>query len=79
MAIIDASIYNPDGLQQDLINVVVQEIKNDEIIGYSEPNINSFGYTSLFIYKNDSSKDILQFGIDGEGGICKLKGITNLF
>jgi hypothetical protein len=33
----------------------------------------------MFIYKNDFSRDILQFGIDGEGGICKLKGITNLF
>ena len=76
-------LYKEDGFTVDYYNndynKIYELIKNDEIIGYSEPNINSFGYTSLFIYKNDSSKDILQFGIDGEGGICKLKGITNLF
>jgi len=37
MAIIDASIYNPDGLQQDLINVVVQEIRNDVIVATPGP------------------------------------------
>jgi hypothetical protein len=42
------------------------------------PNINSYGYTSIFVYKKDSSKDILQFGIDGDGGICKLRGINEL-
>jgi hypothetical protein len=51
---------------------------SDDIIGYSLPTVNSFGYTSLYFYKNDSSKDILQFGIDGKGGICKLKGV-NIF
>ena len=51
--------------------------ENEDNIGYSYPKVNSFGYTNLFIYKKDYSKDILQFGIDGEGGICKLRGINN--
>ena len=37
MAIIDASIYNSDPLQQDLINVVVQEVKNEVIVGTPGP------------------------------------------
>lgn len=51
--------------------------ESEDNIGYSFPKVNSFGYTNLFIYKKDYSKDILQFGIDGEGGICKLRGINN--
>ena len=76
-------LYKENGVTVDYYNDNYMKsyvlISSDEIMGYSKPTINSFGYTSLFIYKNDSSKDILQFGIDGEGGVCKLKGINNLF
>ena len=54
-------------------------ISGDDIFGYSKASINTYGYTNLFLYKTDFSKDILQFGIDGEGGVCKLKGILSLF
>lgn len=60
-------------------NTLYKMLQSDDIFGYSKPAINSYGYTSLFLYKSDFSKDILQFGIDGEGGVCKLKGILNLF
>ena len=66
-----------DYYNNDYLNLYTLDIA-DDIIGYSLPTINSFGYTSLYFYKNDSSRDILQFGIDGEGGICKLKGV-NIF
>ena len=76
-------LYKEDGVTVEYYNNDYRKsyrlIQTDDVIGYSKPAINSFGYTSLFIYKDDSSKDILQFGIDGEGGICKLRGITNLF
>ena len=70
---IDIDYYNNNYLNSYVLP------QSDEIIGYSIPTINSYGYTSLYAYKNDSSKDILQFGIDGEGGICKLKGVIDLF
>lgn len=76
-------LYREDGVTVEYYNndykKTYQLVQGDDIIGYSQPVINSFGYTSLFINKDNFSKDILQFGIDGEGGVCKLKGINNLF
>ena len=75
-------LYREDGFTIDYYNQDYSKLyqlpHGDEILGYSLPNINSYGYTSIFVYKKDSSKDILQFGIDGDGGICKLRGINEL-
>jgi hypothetical protein len=74
-------VYRENGITLDYYNNNYNNLyilpQSDDIIGYSKPQINTFGYTNIFIYKKDSSRDILQFGIDGEGGVCKLRGINN--
>jgi hypothetical protein len=76
-------LYDENGVAvkyyNDNYNLLYKLNNSDDITGYSKVSINTYGYSNMFIYKNDFSRDILQFGIDGEGGICKLKGITNLF
>ena len=76
-------LYKENGVAIDYYNSNYNKLytllDGDDVIGYSKPNINSYGYTSIFIYRKDFSRDILQFGIDGEGGVCKLRGINNLF
>jgi hypothetical protein len=76
-------LYKEDGVTISYNNTNYSKsytlLTNEDIFGYSVPSVNAYGYTSLFLHKKDFSKDILQFGIDGEGGICKLRGINNLF